>query len=47
LIDAVYKQYGDAGRYDAIFADRPYFLSNGGITCHAGKMVKMDKLGAK
>lgn len=26
-----------------IFADSPYFLSNGGITCHAGKMVKVDK----
>ncbi len=25
------------------FADPPYFLSNGGITCHAGKMVKVDK----
>ena len=31
------------GRFDAIFADPPYFLSNGGITCHAGKMVKVDK----
>lgn len=26
-----------------IFADPPYFLSNGGITCHAGRMVKVDK----
>ncbi len=26
-----------------IFADPPYFLSNGGITCHAGKMVQVDK----
>ena len=26
-----------------IFADPPYFLSNGGISCHAGKMVKVDK----
>jgi site-specific DNA-methyltransferase (adenine-specific) len=26
-----------------IFADPPYFLSNGGITCHAGKMVKVNK----
>lgn len=31
------------GVFDAIFADPPYFLSNGGITCHAGKMVKVDK----
>src|SRR5258708_31694402 len=23
---------------DLVFADPPYFLSNGGITCHAGKM---------
>jgi site-specific DNA-methyltransferase (adenine-specific) len=26
-----------------IFADPPYFLSNGGITCHAGKMVSVHK----
>lgn len=31
------------GCFDAIFADPPYFLSNGGITCQAGKMVKVDK----
>lgn len=31
------------GKFDLIFADPPYFLSNGGITCHAGKMVKVDK----
>ena len=30
---------------DLVFADPPYFLSNGGITCHAGKMVKVDKGG--
>jgi 16S rRNA G966 N2-methylase RsmD len=28
---------------DMIFADPPYFLSNGGITCHAGKMVSVNK----
>jgi len=28
---------------DLIFADPPYFLSNGGITCQSGKMVKVDK----
>jgi hypothetical protein len=43
LLDAIYAKYGDAGRFDTIFADPPYFLSNGGITCHAGKMVKVDK----
>lgn len=30
-------------RFDLIFADPPYFLSNGGITCQNGKMVKVDK----
>lgn len=43
LLDAIYAQYGEAGRFDCIFADPPYFLSNGGITCHAGRMVKVDK----
>jgi site-specific DNA-methyltransferase (adenine-specific) len=33
------------GVFDMIFADPPYFLSNGGITCHAGRMVKVDKGG--
>jgi site-specific DNA-methyltransferase (adenine-specific) len=28
---------------DLVFADPPYFLSNGGITCHAGEMVSVDK----
>jgi site-specific DNA-methyltransferase (adenine-specific) len=42
LLDAIATKYPD-GRFDAIFADPPYFLSNGGITCHAGKMVKVDK----
>lgn len=31
------------GCFDMIFADPPYFLSNGGITCHAGQMVSVDK----
>jgi site-specific DNA-methyltransferase (adenine-specific) len=44
LLDAIAAKYPD-GRFDAIFADPPYFLSNGGITCHAGKMVKVDKGG--
>ncbi|MDA8168718.1 MAG: site-specific DNA-methyltransferase [Nitrospiraceae bacterium] len=30
-------------KVDMIFADPPYFLSNGGITCHAGKMVSVNK----
>jgi len=28
---------------DMIFADPPYFLSSGGITCSSGKMVSVDK----
>lgn len=28
---------------DLVFADPPYFLSNGGITCQSGRMVKVDK----
>src|SRR5205823_12850117 len=28
---------------DMIFADPPYFLSNNGITCHAGRMVSVNK----
>ena len=31
------------GSVDMIFADPPYFLSNGGITCQAGKMVSVNK----
>jgi site-specific DNA-methyltransferase (adenine-specific) len=43
LLDAIAAKY-PADRFDAIFADPPYFLSNGGITCHAGRMVKVDNL---
>jgi len=32
-----------AEQVDLIFADPPYFLSNGGITCHAGRMVSVNK----
>jgi len=28
---------------DMIFVDPPYFLSNGGVTCSAGKMVSVNK----
>ena len=42
LLDAIAAKYPE-GRFDCIFADPPYFLSNGGITCHAGKMVRVDK----
>lgn len=30
-------------KFDMIFADPPYFLSNGGISCQAGKVVSVDK----
>ena len=30
-------------KFDMIFADPPYFLSNDGITCINGKMVKVNK----
>lgn len=30
---------------DVVFADPPYFLSNGGTTCQNGKRVKVDKGG--
>lgn len=42
VLDAIFAQYPE-GRFDCIFADPPYFLSNGGITCKGGKMVKVDK----
>ena len=28
---------------DIIFADPPYFLSSGGVSCHSGKQVSVDK----
>ncbi len=42
FMDKLVEKYPD-GKFDMIFADPPYFLSNGGISCHAGKMVKVDK----
>lgn len=32
-----------ANSIDMIFADPPYFLSNGGMSCHAGKRVSVNK----
>jgi len=42
LLDNFINKYADEP-FDMIFADPPYFLSNGGITCHAGKMVEVHK----
>ena len=42
FMDRLIEKYPE-GIFDMIFADPPYFLSNGGISCHAGKMVKVDK----
>jgi site-specific DNA-methyltransferase (adenine-specific) len=33
----------DAESVDVIFADPPYFLSNGGVTCQSGRMVSVHK----
>ena len=41
VMDKLYKERGEF--VDLIFCDPPYFLSNGGITCQNGKMVKVDK----
>ena len=41
-MDKLIKKFPE-GKFDMIFADPPYFLSNGGISCHAGKMVKVHK----
>lgn len=42
FMDILIENYPE-GIFDMIFADPPYFLSNGGITCYAGKMTKVDK----
>ncbi|UCC18619.1 MAG: site-specific DNA-methyltransferase [Promethearchaeota archaeon] len=33
----------EESKFDLIFADPPYFLSNDGITCSSGKMVSVNK----
>lgn len=41
FFDAINKIENES--VDLIFADPPYFLSNGGITCKSGKMELVDK----
>lgn len=40
---AMDKMIKEDKKFDMIFADPPYFLSNGGITCQSGKMVRVNK----
>src|SRR5262245_22294119 len=42
VLDQIGERFPN-GCFDMIFADPPYFLSNGGITCHSGRMVRVDK----
>ena len=41
ILDKLFEEKGEF--VDLVFCDPPYFLSNGGITCQNGKMVKVDK----
>lgn len=42
LLDRLAERH-PSGLFDCVWADPLYFLSNGGITCHAGRMVRVDK----
>lgn len=42
VMTAISRKYPD-GCFDMIFADPPYKLSNGGMTCQAGKPVSVNK----
>jgi site-specific DNA-methyltransferase (adenine-specific) len=42
VLDRIIARHPD-GVFDAIFADPPYFLSNGGMTCKSGRRAKVDK----
>jgi len=42
LLDEITAKYTD-GIFDMVFADPPYFLSNGGTTCKSGERVAVDK----
>ncbi len=42
VMDAFIQKHPQ-GCFDMIFADPPYFLSNGGISCQNGQMVSVNK----
>lgn len=42
LLAIISEKHPD-GCFDMVFADPPYFLSNGGISCQNGKMVSVNK----
>jgi site-specific DNA-methyltransferase (adenine-specific) len=42
VMDELLKKHPE-GCFDMIFADPPYFLSNGGISCQNGEMVSVNK----
>lgn len=42
LMNMLVSNYPE-GVFDMIFADPPYFLSDGGTTCYSGKRVPVDK----
>ena len=44
VLEGVSRKHPE-GLFDMIFADPPYFLSNGGVTCQNGRMVSVDKGG--